>query len=239
MKVQCNDSAPKLISAVLFYGSTDGQGQNFATVHPVRFDDQCIPVICPGTPATKVALLEAIRELVDDRMEPEIFPEHLLAKGTNHLVWYRPATKRTLWFKFEDEDECSAHVPIPALLWLANPLKGECSVFALCDSARPDGNTLLYQAPFFNVWGTGKVCTGNALVPKGSNALIPENWEKMFFSSWFTHPNVNSLVRHRAGSYDFWKQRINGKYRVFPKAKLVPLKRRFSTVFSAFVKEGQ
>ena len=238
MQLIPRDQPAKLSSAILFYGSSGNPQAAFASIHPVQVGADGIPVIKPGTPATRAGVLAALRTLIDERMAPCILPSHLLATGADHLVWYRPATKRVLWFRESKMTEAlSAEVPIPALVWMANPLSDHCRVYALRDDKRPDNDTPLYQAPFFNVWANGKVCVGNAGFPKGNDALNPEKWEEAFFGSWFTHPNTNNLFRHKEGAEAFFKDWLSGKHRVFPKAKLFPLKTTLGEAFNKFIKE--
>lgn len=239
MEVHNGDHAPKLESAILLYGaSVVGKAGGFATVHPVRTGQDGIYSIGPGTPASRQGLLAALRELATDRIKPELIPAHVLAKGADHMVWYRPAQKRTVWFKCKQLGERTALVPHPATLWLVNPVTGACKIFALRDDARPDENTVLYQAPYYNVWETGGICTGNAGVPKGPDALVPENWEKMFFNSWFSHPNTPKLVRHKEGTFAFWKNLLDGKHRVFPKTKLLPVRTTLGQQFAKLFAES-
>lgn len=240
MQTITKDGTPQLLSAILLYGTDavdEVQGQFFATVHPVRHAADGSASIAPGVPATKAAVLAALRHLIDERLAPSILPAHVLARGADHLVWYRPASKRTLWFRCEElGGERSAVVPIPAVLWMAHPLSNECSVFALRSDDRPDSDTELYQAPFYNVWDTGRVCVGNVGMPTGIDALDPAKWEEAFFSSWFSHSNTSRLVRHKAGITDFTNNLLNGKHRVFPKAKLYPLRTTVGKQFEAFMK---
>jgi len=239
MKVHNGDHAPTLSSAILLYKKSGPQGNGgaFATVHPVRTDDAGVSTIGPGTPASRQGVLAALRELAEDRIKPELIPAHILAKGSDHLVWYRPALKRVVWFRCKDLGERTALVPHPATLWLVNPATGYCSVFALRDDTRPDKDTGLYQAPYYNVWDTGQICTGNAGVPKGAEALVPENWERMFYDSWFSHPNTPKLVRHKEGAMAFWKNLLDGKHRVFPKAKLLSARTTLGRQFARLCAE--
>lgn len=230
MQLDCADRSPEPRAAVLLYGANNGGG--FATVHPVTMEEG-VPVIKAGTPATRQGLLTALRELTDDRLAPELLPGHILAKGIDHLIWYRPPSRRTIWVKAEELGQRSGEIPIPGLIWLVKPLSGGCSIFAYQGDDRPTAETQLCQAPFFNVWESGGICTGNAEVPRGPEALVPENWENMFFKSWFTHPNTPKIVRGKQGAYTFIKELLDGKRKVFPKAKLLPIKRTLGTEFKS------
>ena len=240
MEVHNADRTPQMKAAILLYG-TDGYGNasSFASVHTVTHSATGVPTIGHGTPASREGVLAVMRELVDDRIKPELIPANVLARGSDHLVWFRPALKRDVWFRCKELGERRALVPHPATLWLVNPSTGFCQIFALGDDQRPDAGAKLYQAPYFNVWDSGRICVGNAEVPKGAAALSPENWESMFFNSWFSHPNTNKLVRHREGTFAFLKNLLDGKHRSFPKRKLVPTKKTLGEEFAKLFKDQQ
>lgn len=241
MEVKNYDSVPRLQHAILLYGLGNYQGAKFATVHFVEDDGKGKPVIMPGVPATKLGLKTALRELVDDRVTPELLPEHVLAKGSDYIVWYRKPTRQNVWVRAEAVGgERMAEVPVPGLVWCVDPT-GKCSVFAYRGNGRPDGQTILHQAPFFNVWDQtiGNICVGNTKVPKGPAALQPENWEKMFFESWSTHPNTNRMIRGKENAYAFWKRLLDGEFKVFPQSKLYPTKLTLQKVFADMFIKGR
>lgn len=234
------NSTPVLREAILLYG-TGSNAYSFATVHPVEQGKKgSVPVIKAGTPVSKNGLLEALRILVDDQEVLEFPPAHVLAKGTGYLVWYRPPQRRTIWIDAEElGGKHTVEVPVPGLIWIAKPLQKSCYVFAYHGAERPDGNTVLCQAPFFNVWNSGQICEGNADVPSGPAAMVPENWEAMFWNSWFTHPNTPRLVSGKEGAYRFWANFIKVKRRVFPQAKLLSLKVTLGQAFKTVVMGGK
>lgn len=70
---------------------------------------------------------------------------------------------------------------VPPLLWLAN--KQNLVIFALASDRRPTEKTMLYHAPFFNVYDNGSVCMGTVDVNIKNSASIEEfteAWEKYF-----------------------------------------------------------
>ena len=72
--------------------------------------------------------------------------------------------------------------PFPALLFLAD--KDNLSVFILPSSRRPNQNTRLYEAPFWNVSKAGRIC-----LPTGARNSFHtmEEWEEIFYRSAFSH----------------------------------------------------
>ena len=74
------------------------------------------------------------------------------------------------------------------------------------------------------MWKGGAICHGNVGVPDCAIAQRIEAWNTAFFGSFFTHPNVQKgLVKYRGGSYRFWKDMLDGKFKSFPQRVLVPL----------------
>jgi len=60
----------------------------------------------------------------------------------------------------------------------------------LSKDARPDANANLYHAPFFNIYGDGKVCMGNVNVGIDTDCALEEfmeRWQSYFFTSYFSH----------------------------------------------------
>lgn len=213
-----------LSAAVLIYNQktrSGGEKQGFVSIHDIGERDGAA-VVLPGVPATRQALRSAMQSLMAEKFVPEILPAHVLSKGHDHLVWYRLPCKRKVWFKCDKlGGEVSAEVPHPGIVFIA--IDDELHLFAYKGKDRPDASTQLFMAPYFNVWSPGKVCIGNCDHPKGDAALDAGAWESMFYNSWFTHPNVQKLVKARKGAYAFWKELLDGKHEKFPQAALLPL----------------
>lgn len=112
---------------------------------------------------------------------------HTSSSGEGCVIWYSRMKKESLCFKKElgilDGEAC-----LPPLLWRAS--RSALSVWALTKDDRPQTDTPLYRAPFFNCYTDGRVCMGNV------DIAIPENcglekfiaeWERYFFRSAFSH----------------------------------------------------
>lgn len=217
-----------LHKAFLLYGS-------FATVHEIGHRKEG-PVILPGTLATKDGLAEALRALLPPESRGTgLIPATLLASGVGYMVWWIPPSIRQLWFKAEElGGEKTAVMPLPGLVMATTP--SQWMVFAVKGKSRPKPETKLYQAPFFNVWAGGKICTGTARVPDEGSRHKPEKWETAFFESYFTHPNIhhsNRLVK--GGAYDFWRDMLDGKYAKFPESMLVDAKLTLDRMYTQSV----
>src|SRR5258706_5478467 len=97
------------------------------------------------------------------------------------MAWWRAPCKRTVWFEAEDgadEGIGTRHGPAshPALVFAA--AGGKWYVFAVKDKGRPGPDTPLYRAPYFNVWKTGEICTGNVRLPAAKRAAAIEAYER-------------------------------------------------------------
>lgn len=108
-------------------------------------------------------------------VNPEIIPEYLLYgqsdSDSTTVVWYRPAQKKVLNFSKSLKLK-TTEVHIPATLFC---IRNEALyAFALKDNKRPDYNTVLCNAPFFNIYGNGAVCLGTANIGKPGNTFVDE-----------------------------------------------------------------
>ena len=144
---------------------------------------------------------------------------HINSSEIGKVVWFTKAQEKELFFvKNLNIPNGTAH--IPPLLWVAS--KYSLKIFALKPDERPDENTPLFHAPFFNIYEDGRVCMGTVDVRvKCSESLeeFTENWEHYFFNSYFSHflNNHNSI---KGNGVNLWKKLIETK-EIFPKDLLV------------------
>lgn len=127
-----------------------------------------------------------------------IFPENLLylnSDKSGFALWHSPAKKVNLFFK-ADLGIADGMGEIPPMLWLAS--RDTLQVWALKSNDRPTNQTVLYHAPFFNVYDSGAVCMGNVKkhIPNGCSLTeFISLWEKFFFNSTFSHTLMNGAVK--------------------------------------------
>jgi PRTRC genetic system protein B len=226
-----------LSNAILLY--REHGNAVFASVHDIEVNKGGKASIMAGTPVSKTALVEMLKTLAPEDYAPaELTGSHILAKGNDHLVWYSKPKKRQVWFQCEKLGNVSAQTDHPGLVFIVS--RDEWFVFAVKSRARPTPSTKLYQAPYFNVWSSGKICTGNVEFPKGAAKFDTEAWEAAFFRSYFTHPNVHEkgkLTIYRGGPFSLWRALMKG--RVFPTESLVPAGIRLGDAFERMVKHGR
>lgn len=114
-------------------------------------------------------------------------PTNLLYADTNidrmRLVWWRPPEERKMFFS-DNLGIPSGTMKVPGMVYEVKNM-GSLSVWCF-KGRKPKG--LLYNAPFFNIYTSGRVCLGNSKTAKPKNNTFEEwigYWEKMFWQSEF------------------------------------------------------
>jgi PRTRC genetic system protein B len=214
-----------LTAAVLIY--TSPMGRAFASRHTVDEHDGR-PLIGPGQPFSDGDYHNLVRALAPkERPAMQWSDPRILARGLGRVIWWSPPKSRSMFFKtsshIKGTFDARGVAPCPALVFMGT--ERSLYVFAFKGDTSPTQNTALYQAPFFNVWSSGQVCVGNAVVPREEQRGDPECWERMFFGSHFTHPNFAEKDRLTLGvnPVEFWKRHIDAPPASFPEEVLVPL----------------
>lgn len=219
------DAEMVLKSAIMVYGN---DVESFATVHNVDSDQNGAPVLLEGHVLTLETLNALSVELTKGAASKRAFngylPENVLAVGIGSIVWWLPAADRSISFTCGDNaiGNRSGITPHPSLVFGVN--NGNWTVFAVKGNKRPTPETVLFQAPYFNVWSSGKICQGTVTVPNGATADMIDGWNRSFFESNFSHPNVhgkNQLLKYQSGAHCFWADALDGKFKTFPQRVLV------------------
>ena len=213
------DGVLRLDQAVLIYrGASDSA---LATVHKIEeVDGQ--PVILAGQTMTPRAAIQLARALSKRVAHRGFLPETVLYMDGDVLLWWVPPGTRHIVFRAPElgAPERGESVPHPGLVFAAS--SAVWKVWAVKGKHRPTLQSALFQAPYFNVYEHGDICRGNVQAPDGTTAEKIDAWNAAFFGSFFTHPNVNGkLVRYRGGSYAFWRDMLDGKFKRFPERVLV------------------
>lgn len=216
--------AMSLAQAILLYRGNGGA--TFATVHAVG-EKGGVSVILEGKPMTPAVAVRLARELSKQATRGGFVPPNLLYMDGETIAWWVPPERRHIAFRAPElgAPERGETVPHPGLVFAVDGRRA-WRVWAVLGGHRPDDKTMLFQAPYFNVWAEGVICTGNVTLPDGTTAEKIEAWNRVFFGSFFTHPNANGpLVTYRGGAYKFWRDMLDGKHAAFPERVLVPCKK--------------
>jgi PRTRC genetic system protein B len=168
-----------------------------------------------GKPVTRATLQTLMNVVAEGDMKTfysvaNTIPPNLLLfdlrAGRNIMAWYKPASRQTILIK----DKGSITNWVPPLVFIVKDQT--LAVAALSKSAKPNVNTRLHYAPFFNVYSSLKVCLGDAKAPMGGGEIqeLINEWEKVFWLSEFTE--------HVTGAYTktdliaWWRKRRRGKF---------------------------
>lgn len=132
---------------------------------------------------------------------------HINSSENGKVIWFTKSQERELFF-VKNLNIPNGKANVPPLIWVAN--KQNLKIFALKTDERPNENTLLFHAPFFNVYENGNVCMGTVDVNTKNSASLEEfieSWEHYFFNSYFSHlMNNHNLIK--GNCVNLWKNLI-------------------------------
>jgi len=225
------ESSMALTHALMLYSDKQKGANNgnpefvYATMHTVEnFGTDARPnwQIAAGQAATREGLVGMFETMCKQlTLNVDFLPPGALSISADHMVWWMPACERTVFFNNKELGKRGAKVPHPPLLFVV--VQGSWYVFALAKNERPDENSVLHHAPYFNVYDDGSICIGSAAIPKGIAASAIPQWESAFFDSEFTHINGGEKkAAHPRGEYALWKELLDGVYSTFPVEYLAP-----------------
>lgn len=202
-----------LKQAVLMY--QEGS-RAFATVHEVKHRPNEAPYLCAGQSVT-TGFLETLAKSLGASVAAEVLPENVLARTPEMIAWWSRAQLRLMFFGDGDpktKDLNGKMYPHPALVFM---IRGrELFVRALAENRRPNSNTRLRNAPYWNTDEQGRVCLGSMRVPDEVSASTLRIWEDAYFASEFTHPSgAVRLTTHSGGFVGLWWS-LAGRKRPFP-----------------------
>jgi PRTRC genetic system protein B len=195
----------RLSEAVLVYrGGGDGA---FASLHQVKHGENGTPYLTAGHALT-TAFVRTLTRGLGVHIQAEIFPDMVLARTPDLLVWWSQARQRVMFFGGMDEQARKLNglvFPHPALVFKVTGR--DLFVRAIATSSRPGPETPLKAAPYWNTDGPrGLVCPGSMRVPESSNVASVPQWEDSYFRSEFTHATAGArLTSHPKGFVGLWK----------------------------------
>src|SRR6266571_2133854 len=207
----------RLSEAVLVYRG-GGEGA-FASLHQVKQAQDGIPYLASGELLT-TAFVRALAQGLGARVAPEIFPDSVLARTPELLVWWSRPRRRVMFFGGAEEEARKLNglvFPHPALVFKV--AGKDLYVRALATSSRPGPETPLKTAPYWNTDGPrGHVCPGTMRLPESTDAASIPRWVDAYFQSEFTHASgAVRLTSHPEGFIGLWRslagrKRFPGQY---------------------------
>lgn len=206
----------RLSEAVLVYrGGGDGA---FASLHQVKQGEDGIPYLAPGQALT-TAFLRTLTRGLGAHLQAEVFPDTVLARTPDLLVWWSRPCRRIMFFGGTDQEARKLNglvFPHPALVFKV--AGKDLFVRAVATSSRPNARTPMKTAPYWNT--DGRVCPGTMRVPDSSDVASMPLWQDAFFQSEFTHAaGAVRLTSHPEGFVGLWSK-LAGEKR-FPVRYLV------------------
>ncbi|WP_296228551.1 PRTRC system protein B [Ralstonia sp. UBA689] len=218
-----SNSELKLRHAVLLYDNASPDGTVYATTHDVEL----LPTgaqLLPGRALDLSELSQFVEAAQAQTAYRGFIDSRLLYVAPNTMAWWCPAACRTTWFRSDQPiGERHGVTPHPALVFIAR--EHIWFVFALAENERPEPRTALRVAPYFNVWKTGQVCTGNVSLPDIPTPDALRTYEEAFFRSRFTHPNHPRITRYKGGGRALWAHLLeHPEITEFPTTALLPQK---------------
>jgi len=184
----------------------------FATLHDVLPQAEGAPLLAPAQPLS-LDFLRRLAEGLGSRVAPEVLPSNILARTPEMIVWWIRASSRIMFFGGADEGARKLNgrmFPHPSLVFRV--CDRELFVRALESDARPEADTQLKTAPYWNVAGdSGRVCLGTVRAPDSTSVDSMTAWQTSFFHSEFTHPlGAARLTTHPGGFLGLWHS-LSGK----------------------------
>jgi len=222
MELKIFDSSHwELVHAFLVYRKG---GSNFVTANKILDQGNRIG---PGRPVSLHGIYAALQRVVDKESVCAFRDDRILYQGPSFLVWWTPPMRRSIHFADSRNKVNGTAIDVghPGLVWavdardIGNPLR----VAAFKGKQRPKKDTVLYRAPYMNIWDGGKVCQGSGVIPKftGNETMIPA-WQESFFNSVFTHPNAREVLKGTSLP-SFWRSQIESPSPRFPSSVLLPM----------------
>lgn len=196
--------------------------RSFITLHAVTAQKQGPPLLGPAQPLTTV-FVEDLAESLSGGAVAEVLPESVLAKTDRMIAWWTPRRVHRMFFENAEGKAQQVNGKLfpqpPLVLRVAH---GDLKIRALSENKRPEAQTKLAVAPFWNLSDDGSVCLGSMRCPESASARSIEAWERGFYESAFTHANVGRLTRHEGGHDALWAE-PEGERRAFPTDTLIRL----------------
>ena len=200
----------KLSEALLIYRA-GGEGA-FASLHQVKQAENGIPYLTPGETLTP-AFLRTLAQGLGARVKPEIFPDNVLARTPDMLVWWSRPQRRVMFFGGVDQEARKLNglvFPHPALIFKV--AGKDLFVRAMATASRPGPETRLKAAPYWNTDSRGLVCAGSMRVPESSDFASIPAYGDAYFQSEFTHAaGAVRLTSHTEGFIGLWRSLVGKK----------------------------
>lgn len=193
-------SGYELTEAVLIYRKGE---EYICTRNRIRDDE-----VQAGVPIDLEELLRLATAGEMRKSLPRILPRNLICCDGRVLCWWKPEHKAPIFFKNKELSGISGKAIVyPNLLFAAR--KGSLQIFVVTELNFSE-KTPLYSAPFYNMWDDGRLC-----LPEGGTVGVSagdiEANERLFFESYFSHPDATNLTFCPGGLTELMKRLAKGE----------------------------
>lgn len=220
----------KLQRALLIYHSP--RGGHYVSAHEVDINNG---QLLAGHAAKTSDLRELANSIITRTAVEGWISPSMLYLSADMIIWHRPASIETLFFNTKDRGPLSGvrsiRAPQPALVFAA--FRNGWYVWALAGADRPGPDTPLMNAPYWNVWKSGSICTGNVQLPKRLGPETTAKFEDAFFGSNFTHPNHTAITKTDTAA--LWADLHDGA-ETFPADELIPTGKTLGQAIAKLIK---
>ena len=181
-----------------------------------------------GKPLVKSDLKEIATSIGEQTFTPltidGIIPESVLYLKQNYsqttIMWFQPPMRRKLYFSKQLKLENNAY-NLPGLIFLVHDK--DLYVFAYKGKSKPTNDTVVFKAPFYNMYEDGSVCMGNTkdVMPKTELIVEIARWDRRFFNSRFDHFIDEEVIKKGTNLQLTLKSACN---KLFDESLLIPSK---------------
>ena len=207
----------KLDAAALVYSNG---ADAYVTLHKVDTKGGRA-TIGAGEPATKAKLTRIVEAISGQVGMQGWMDSRVLYMSGKALVWWRPAGPVTMHFAKHGKHPARSGTAIqPPLIFAVTDQAWY--VWAIADRHlrdRPEPQTTLAHAPYFNVYHDGGICTGNVKLPREIAPQTIWEFQYAFFGSRFTHPNHEPITK--SDPFEVWANQLDHPQREFPSDELI------------------
>jgi PRTRC genetic system protein B len=139
-------------------------------------------------------------------------PGNVVIYSTQLTAWWEPPQIRSMFFARDCDGKTldGKLFPHPALLFAVH--NGHLMVWALAEEKRPEPDTWLHMAPYWNTYDDGRVCHGTMQTPQTVTVENLPQWSHAFFASQFTGSNLGvQQCSHPQGFLGMWASLAGAK----------------------------
>lgn len=208
------------VKALVVYQSQQDEGHVYVEAYDIGSNGKPVNAH-PLSLKETIALAESLNtssELKNNYLKSKgLLPDKALyihPSAQGFAIWHTPGQEVDLLFKESLQIPCGKAFA-PPLIWKAD--KNGLQLYAVKTDGRPTIKTPLFQAPFFNLYGDGRVCMGTVDVGIDKIDCLEDfmaAWERCFWGSYFSHL-IGEISPIEGNIVQLWQQQVNTQ-RKFP-----------------------